>query len=85
VDFGQALGVLKNGGSVTRPSWNGAFIYLVPGSTFEVNRPPLLGIYKEGALISYLPRIDKHAADGTCSPWRPSTDALLAGDWETAA
>jgi Protein of unknown function (DUF2829) len=81
VDFGQALSALKNGGRVTRSAWNGAFLYLVPGSTFRVNRPPLLGIYPHGTVIGYRPHIDMRAGDGSCAPWQPSQDALLAGDW----
>ena len=83
MNFGEALAALKNGDRVTRAAWaeGGAFLYLVPGSTFQVNRPPLLGIYPEGTEISYRPHIDIRMADGTCSPWQPSQDALMAEDW----
>jgi Protein of unknown function (DUF2829) len=82
LDFGQALAAVKNGGRVTRAAWRGGvFLYLVPGSTFQVNRPPLLGIYPEGTEIRYRLHIDIRAADGTCSPWQPAQDALLADDW----
>jgi hypothetical protein len=82
MDFGQALAIVKNGGRVTRAAWaDEVFLYLVPGSTFRVNRPPLLGIYPEGTEIRYRPHIDIRARDGSCSPWQPSQDALLAGDW----
>jgi hypothetical protein len=84
MDFGEALAALKNGGRVTRPGWNGKgmFLYLVPGSTFQVNRPPLLGIYEEGTVINYLPHIDMRTADGSCVPWLASQADLLADDWE---
>lgn len=87
MDFGEALKVLKDGGRVTRASWGdrGMFLHLVPGSTFAVNRPPLLGIYDEGTEINYLPHIDMRTADGSCVPWLASQADLLAGDWETAA
>lgn len=83
MDFGDALKALNEGARITRLSWGGkgAFLYLVPGSTFQVNRPPLLGIYEEGTVINYRPHIDIRAADGSCSPWQPSQDALLADDW----
>ena len=56
MDFGQALAVVKNGGRVTRGTWAaGAFLYLVPGSTFQVNRAPLLGIYPAGTEITLPP------------------------------
>ena len=85
MDFGQALAALKDGGRVTRSGWNGKgmFLYLVPGSAFAVNRPPLLGIYKEGTVINYLPHIDMRTADGSCVPWLASQTDILASDWET--
>ena len=84
MDFGQALAALKDGGRVTRAAWaDGVFLYLVPGSTFQVNRPPLLGIYPAGEVIRYRPHVDIRASDGTCSPWQPAQDALMAEDWET--
>ena len=56
MNFGEALEALKLGKKVTRAGWNGKgmFLFLVPGSTFQVNRPPLLGIYPEGTEINYL-------------------------------
>jgi hypothetical protein len=84
MDFGQALEALKNGGCVTREGWNGKgmFLYLVPGSTFTVNRPPLLGIYEHGKEVTYLPHIDMKTADGACVPWLASHADLLAKDWQ---
>ncbi len=85
MDFGEALTILKRGGRVTRSGWNGKgiFVYLVPGSTFTVNRAPLLGIYPEGTEINYRPHIDMKAADGSCVPWLASQTDVLAEDWET--
>jgi hypothetical protein len=84
MDFGEALHDLKQGERVSRSGWNGKdmFIYLVPGSTFTVNRPPLLGIYPEGTSINYLPHIDMRTADGSCVPWLASQADLMAEDWE---
>lgn len=86
MDFGQALSALRCGGRVERTGWNGRgmFLYLVPGSTFTVNRPPLLGIYEEGTQINYLPHIDMRTADGSCVPWLASQTDILATDWTTA-
>lgn len=86
MNFGQALEALKTGKLVTRPGWNGKgmFLYLVPGSTFAVNRPPLSGIYPEGTVITYLPHIDMKTADGSCVPWLASQTDILAEDWEAA-
>lgn len=83
MDFGQAINVLKCGGRVARQNWNGKgmFLYLVPGSTFVVNRPPLLGIYPEGTEIVYQPHIDMKTADGRCVPWLASQSDMLDTDW----
>lgn len=83
MNFGEALAVLKNGGMVSREGWNGKgmFLFLVPGSTFAVNRPPLLGIYPEGTAINYQPHIDMRTAQGTIVPWLASQSDILAEDW----
>jgi hypothetical protein len=84
MDFGQSVAVLKNGGKVSRRGWNGKgmFLFLVPGSTFKVNRPPLLGIYPEGTEIEYRPHIDIKTVDGHVVPWVASQADILAEDWE---
>ena len=84
MSFSEALVILKQGARICRSGWNGKgmFLYLVPGSTFEVNRPPLLGIYPEGTEIKYLPHVDMKTADGSCVPWLASQSDLLSDDWE---
>ena len=84
MDFGQAIEALKSGKKVCRDAgWNGKgmFLFLVPGSTFKVNRPPLLGIYPEGMEINYQPHVDMKTAQGTIVPWAASQSDLLAEDW----
>jgi len=83
-DFGWALRLLKQGKKVAREGWNGKgmFIYLVPGSTFQVNRAPLMGIYPEGTTINYLSHIDMRTADGYCVPWLASQSDMLSDDWK---
>lgn len=83
MNFGQALESLKAGSRVARGGWNGKgmFLFLVPGSTFKVNRPPLLGIYSEGTEISYCPHIDMKTADDKVVPWLASQTDVLAEDW----
>lgn len=83
MDFCGALNVLRNGGKVARDGWNGRgmFIYFVNGSTFEVNRAPLLGIYPEGTKINYLPHLDMRTVNGDCVPWLASQTDILAMDW----
>ena len=83
MNFGDALNVLKNGDQVYRAGWNGKemFLYLVDGSTFEVNRRPLSDIDPEGTEIEYLPHIDMRTAQGSCVPWLASQTDILAEDW----
>lgn len=83
MNFSEALNYIKDGHKLRRSGWNGAgmFIFLVPGSQFTVNRPPLLGIYREGTEIVYQSHIDMRTADGTIVPWLASQSDLLADDW----
>jgi len=83
--FGSAIEALKQGYKVARSGWNGKgmFLFLVQGSTFKVNRPPLLGIYEEGTEINYCPHVDKKTADGSIVPWLASQTDVLAEDWTT--
>lgn len=82
--FSEALECLKGGQKVQRQGWNGKgmFLFLVPGSEFIVNRPPLLGIYPEGTKISYHAHVDMKTAQGDIVPWLCSQTDLLAEDWE---
>ena len=80
--FSEALSLIKSGNRVARIGWgNMKFIFLVPGSNFIVNRPPLLGIYPEGKEIHYLPHIDCCWSDNSISPWIPTQPDLLSNDW----
>ena len=81
--FGEAIELLKLGYKMARFGWNGKnlFIFLVPGSTFKVSRPPLLGIYPEGTEITYQPHIDMKTAQGTVVPWLASQSDILAEDY----
>jgi len=83
MNFGDALALIKEGKKLQRSGWNGSgmFVYLVHGSTFIVNRPPLNAMYAEGTEINYRPHIDLKAADGTCGVWSPSNSDTLADDW----
>jgi hypothetical protein len=84
VNFSAALELIKAGKRVAREGWNGKgmFVFLVPGSTFKVNRAPLLGIYPEGTEINYHAHIDMRTATGVIVPWLASQTDVLADDWE---
>jgi Protein of unknown function (DUF2829) len=82
--IGWAVKQMHHGERVRRAGWNGKdmFLFLVPGSRFEVNRAPLLGIYPEGTVIDYRPHVDMRTAQGSVVPWVCSQSDLLALDWE---
>jgi len=81
--FGAALEQVKKGKRMRRLGWDSdEFIFLVPGSTFKVNRPPLLGIYPEGTEVKYHAHIDRPGRDGQIMPWVPNQPDLLDDDWE---
>ena len=83
LSFGHAIVALKAGHKVARAGWNGKgmFLFLVAGSTFTVNRPPLLGIYPEGTKVDYHAHIDMKTAQGYVVPWLASQADMLADDW----
>jgi len=83
ITFSVALEKVLRGERMARKGWNGKgmFIFLVPGSHFTVNRPPLLGIYPEGTEIDYHGHIDMKTAQGDVVPWVASQSDLQAADW----
>lgn len=83
MSFGNALEMIKKGRMVARNGWNGTgmFVFLVKGSHFRVNRPPLLGIFPEGTGIDYRPHIDMKTANGDIVPWVASQSDMLCNDW----
>jgi len=83
MNFGQALEAMESGDKVCREGWNGKgmFLFLVPGSRFIVNRPPLLGIYPPGTEVTYHAHVDMKTAQGDVVPWLCSQTDMLAKDW----
>lgn len=83
LSFGHAMVAMEEGLRVARKGWNGKnmFLFKVSGSTFQANRPPLLGIYPEGEWIEYQSHIDVKTADGTIVPWLCSQSDMQANDW----
>jgi len=81
--FEDMMPELRSGKKATRLGWNGRgmFIFLVNGSSFQVNRPPLLGMYPEGTVINYHPHIDIKMVDGSIMTWTPAQIDLMADDW----
>lgn len=86
LDFGAVVRGLKQGKRFARSGWNGKgmFIFLVPGSTFTVNREPLLSILGEGTQVDYHGHVDMRTATGQIVPWLCSQTDMLAEDWAEA-
>jgi Protein of unknown function (DUF2829) len=82
-DFSFALRHAKQGKLISRAGWNGKgmFVFLVPGSSFAVSRPPLSGILAEGTQVEYQSHLVMRTADGSIVPWLASQTDLLADDW----
>lgn len=87
--FGWALALIKDGKKLTRRGWNGRrkdgspmYVFMVQGSTFKVNRPPLNTMFREGTEITYKPHIDMVHADDTVGVWYAVMNDILATDWE---
>ena len=83
MSFGGAVEALKNGCRVAREGWNGKgmYLFLVNGSTFTVNREPLLSILGEGTSVDYHAHIDMKTAQGYVVPWLASQVDILSNDW----
>ena len=80
--FERALLYIKKGQKVGRKEWkNAKYCFLVDGSTFAVNRPPLNKWFDDGAEVTYRPHIDMVGADNTIGTWSPSMVDLMAEDW----
>lgn len=80
--FSEALAHIKVGKQVGRKEWkNAKAVFLVNGSKFVVNRPPLNVMFPEGTEVTYRAHIDMIAADGSVGTWAPSMVDLLAEDW----
>jgi hypothetical protein len=82
MEFGQVLQSLHAQKRARRPHWApDTFIYLVPGSKFEVSRAPLNVIYAQGTQIEYQPHIDIAYGGGACGVWPMPQQDVLAEDW----
>ena len=83
MEFGQVLQLLKAQRRARRPHWApDTFIYLVPGSQFEVSRAPLNVIYPQGTKITYDTHIDIALGNGACGVWSMPQQDVLAEDWQ---
>lgn len=81
--IGEVHDALHAGKLVRRPGWPaGEFLFLVPGSTFTVNRAPLAGIFPEGMKIHYRPHFDRYHLGGVVGVYSFQHTDFVASDWE---
>lgn len=89
LNFGQALGHLKNGIRMSRKGWNGKGMWLAyqagypDGIPINANTARATGL-PEGTVCKFLPYIMMRTAGGEFVPWLASQTDVLAEDWETA-
>jgi len=80
-----ALAAVKEGKRVSRRAWldeeRSPFIFKVDGSTFTVNREPLLSILGDGVSVDYNAHIDMTLSNGSIMVWSPSQVDMFANDW----
>lgn len=82
VGFASALDLMRDGKRVARKGWkNIKAIFIVDGSTFEVNRAPLNKFFPEGTKVTYNPHIDVIGTDDTVGVWTPTNFDVLSLDW----
>ena len=82
MNFSEALVAIWEGKKLSRAQWKNAnYVFLVPGSEFEVNRPPLNAMFEEGTKVTYRPHIDMVGSDGLIGTWQPSSVDIFATDW----
>lgn len=83
MDIGQAIRATKEGKQVSRRQWRNPVmrVFFVPSSTFNTNRPPLLGIYPPNTTINYNAHLDIILSEGNVMTWTPTQGDLVADDW----
>ena len=89
MDYGRAIQCMTEGACVRRPGFDeGQFVFLVNGSTFNVNREPLSDFFPVGTKVEYYSHLDMcvGVVDGVphIETWSPTTGDQLADDWEIA-
>lgn len=82
MDFSEALGILKQGGSVARDGWNGKgmFLYLVPPNNYAAQTEIAKKTFGDSVL--YEAYIAMKTVKNVIVPWIASQTDLLADDWK---
>lgn len=87
MDFGEALGALKDGARVARAGWNGQGMFVVyqkgypDGIPINANTAEATGI-PQGTVCRFRPYLMMKTVDDEFVPWVISQTDALAEDWE---
>jgi len=82
MNFMDALALLSTGEMLAGDVWTEIdFIFLVNGSEFNVDCPPLLNKFERGTQVGYKKHIDSMYIDGTIGVWTLSQRDIFANDW----
>lgn len=74
LDFGGALGVLRDGGRVSRAGWNGRGMWVFHVAGVQIGGGP-----------GMRPYLALRTVDGSVVPWVASQTDLLGVDWEVVS
>lgn len=89
MDFGWALGALRDAKRVTRRGWNGKDMFIVlqagypDGIPINKNTADATGI-EQGTVCRFRPYLMMFTVQGDFVPWVASQTDLLADDWEVS-
>lgn len=85
-DFKYALTALKNGHRVCREEWvNISYVTYLPGYPEGIlvnENNQKAHCLAEGAMLTYDPYFQACKKGGNIGVWTPTTDDILATDWE---
>lgn len=81
LDFGAALGLLREGYRVARGGWNGKgmWIYLVPANSYKAQTEAARRHF--GDMVPYREYLAMKTVDNEVVPWLASQTDILAHDW----
>ena len=82
MNFGEALAILKQGGSVSREGWNGKgmYLYFVPSNSYATQTE--IAKKNFGDSVPYEAYIALKTVQNTVVPWLASQSDVLAEDWK---
>lgn len=81
MNFGQALEIMKNGGTVARDGWNGKGMFLFIGNEIEFATKADLSAYEKSGVDVHDSICMLTASGDIVVGWLASQTDMLADDW----